>query len=77
VSSTIFIAPYELASSAGISSLVKTIITIAGRGDRADAAVMDPWSAAYRAEMGLALIGRIARGILIAFVGRQLGSFYG
>ena len=79
---TIFMAPYELASSGGISSLVETIFTnstqllrIACGADGADAAVMDPWSAAYRAEMGLALIGRIARDILIAFMGRQLGSF--
>jgi hypothetical protein len=37
---------------------------------------MDPWSAAYRPEMGLALIGRIARDTLIAFMGGQLAVVF-
>jgi len=50
----------------------KPFLGIACRGDRTDAVVMDPWSADYRAEMGLALIDGIARDILIALMGGQL-----
>ena len=38
---------------------------------------MEPWSAAYRAEMGLALIGGIARGVLMAFMDGQLAVVLG
>jgi len=41
-----------------------------------DAAVMDSWSAAYCPEMGMGSFGKIDRGILIAFMGRQLAVVF-